>query len=56
VDLGLVNLGISKDTVNGLGSGTEEVLAELLETSTGNGGVEIDTLEERVNLDRGLCG
>lgn len=34
----------------------EEVLAELLETSTGKGGVEVDTLEERVNLNGGLVG
>ncbi len=32
----------------------EEVTAELLETSTGDGGVEVDTLEERVDLDSGL--
>ena len=54
VDLGLVDLGIGKDTVNGLEGGAEEILAELLEASTGDGGVEIDTLEERVDLNGGL--
>ncbi len=32
------------------------VLAKLLETGTGDGGVEVDALEERVDLDRGLGG
>jgi hypothetical protein len=32
----------------------EEVLAELLEADTGERGVEIDALEERVDFDRGL--
>ncbi|PKS06781.1 hypothetical protein jhhlp_006855 [Lomentospora prolificans] len=54
VDVGLVDLGIGEDAVDGLESGSEEVLAELLETGTGDGGVEVDTLEERVDLDGGL--
>jgi hypothetical protein len=54
VDLGLVDLGIRQDTVNRLEGRAEKILAELLETSTGDRGVEIDTLEERVDLDRGL--
>jgi hypothetical protein len=56
VDKGLVDLGVGKDTVDGLDSGSEEILAELLETSTGDGGVEVNTLEERVDLDGGLSG
>jgi hypothetical protein len=56
VDKGLVDLSVGKDTVDGLDSGSEEILAELLETSTGDGGVEVDTLEERVDLDGGLSG
>jgi hypothetical protein len=55
VDLGLVNLRISKDTVDRGGGGSEEVLAKLLKSSTGDGGVEINTLEERVDFDGGLC-
>ena len=56
VNLRLVDLGVSEDTVNRLDSGTEQVLAQLLETSTGDGSVEVDTLEERVDLNRGLSG
>jgi len=56
VDGGLVNLGVTEDTLDGVHGGAEEVLAELLETSTGDGGVEVDTLEERVNFDGGLGG
>ena len=56
VDEALVDLGIGQDTVNGLEGGAEKILAQLLEASTGDGGVEINTLEERVDLDGGLCG
>jgi hypothetical protein len=56
VDLALVDLGIAEDTVDGLDGGAEEILAELLETGTSDGGVEVDTLEERVDLNGGLCG
>lgn len=54
VDEALVDLGVSENTVDGLDGGSEEILAELLETSTGDGGVEVDTLEERVDLNGGL--
>ena len=54
VDGGLVNLGVTEDTLNGLHGAAEEILAELFETGTGDGGVEVNTLEERVDLDRGL--
>ena len=54
VNVGLVDLGVTEDLLDGLESGAEEVLAELLETGTGERGVEIDTLEERVDLDGGL--
>lgn len=54
VDLALVDLGVAEDTVDGLDGRAEEILAELLETGTGDGGVEIDTLEERVDLNGGL--
>ena len=56
VNLGLVDLGIGQDTVNRLDGGAEKVLAKLLEASTGDGGVEVDTLEERVDLNGGLGG
>ena len=56
VDGRLVDLGVAEDTLDGLHGATEEVLAEFLETGTGDGGVEVNTLEERVDLDRGLSG
>jgi len=54
VDLGLVDLGVGQDTVDGLESRAEEILAQLLEAGTGDRGVEVDTLEERIDLNRGL--
>lgn len=45
VHVGLVDLGVAEDLLDGLEGAAEEVLAELLETGTGEGGVEIDTLE-----------
>ena len=56
VDWRLVDLGVLEDLLDGLHGGAEEILAELLETSTGDGGVEVDALEERVDLDGGLGG
>lgn len=54
VDLGLVDLSVGKDTVDGLKGGSEEILAQLLETSTGDGSVEVDTLEQGVDLNGSL--
>ena len=54
VDLGLVDLGIGQDAVDGLEGRAEQILAQLLKTSAGDRGVEIDTLEERVDLNRRL--
>ena len=56
VDLALVDLGVGEDAVDRLDCGAEKILAQLLETGTGDGGVEVDTLEERVDLNGGLCG
>lgn len=56
MNLGLVDLGVGQDTVDGLQGGAEQVLAQLLETSTGDGGVEVNTLEQGVDLDGGLRG
>jgi len=56
VDRGLVDLGVTKGALDGVHGASEEVLAKLFETSTGDGGVEVDTLEERVDLDGGLSG
>jgi hypothetical protein len=54
MDLRLVELGVGEDAVDGLQGRAEEILAELLETSTGDRGVEVDALEERVDLNAGL--
>ena len=54
MDVGLVDLGVTEDLLDGLESGAEEVLAELLGIGTSERGVEIDTLKKRVDLDDGL--
>lgn len=56
VDAGLVDLGVTEDTLNWVHGGAEEILAELLEPGTGDGRVEVNTLKQRVDLDRGLGG
>jgi len=50
----LIDLGVAENTLDRVHGGTEEVLAKLLETGTGDGGVEINTLVQRVNLNGGL--
>ena len=54
VDVVLVDLGVMEDLLNRFKSATEEILAEFLETGTSERGIEVDTLEERVDLDRCL--
>jgi hypothetical protein len=54
VDGRLVDLGITEDALDGLHGGAEEVLAELFEASTSDGGVEVNALVERIDLDGGL--
>merc|ERR1711963_582899 len=56
VDGALVHLGVSHGLLDRLKGSLEQVGAELLESGPGDGGVEVDALEERVNLDVGLCG
>ena len=56
VDVGLVDLGVPKNFLNRLKGATEEILAKFLETSTSQGGVEIDALKQGVNFNGGLCG
>ena len=56
----LVDVRVLEHLFYRLNSRTEEVLAQLLETSTGDRGVEGDTLEVRVDFDgrlggRGVC-
>lgn len=56
MNAGLVDLGVTENFLYGLKSGSEKVLAQLLETSAGEGGVEVDTIEEGVNFDSSLGG
>lgn len=56
VDVRLVDLGVTEDLLDRLEGGAEEILAQLLETGTGKGSVEVNTLEEGVDLDGGLGG
>ncbi|KAF1755607.1 hypothetical protein GCK72_012057 [Caenorhabditis remanei] len=52
--LTLVHLGVTEGLLDWVHGGSEEISAELLETSTSDVGVEIDSLEERVDLNRSL--
>jgi len=54
VDLALVKLGITERFLDWFKRGSEEIGAQLLETSTGDGSIKVDALEERVNFDGGL--
>ena len=47
----LVDLGVTKDPLNGEMGVKEEILAKVLETVTSERGIEVDTLEERVNFN-----
>merc|ERR1719197_1061458 len=54
VDLVLRHLRVAEDLLNRLHSSTEQVHVELLEARAGDRREEVDALEERVDLDRGL--
>merc|ERR1719160_758839 len=54
VDLVLRHLRVAEDLLDRLHRATEEVHVELLEASAGDRREEVDALEERVDLDRGL--
>merc|ERR1719431_1335261 len=56
VDGRLVHLGVPHCLLNGLKGAFEEVRAQLLKPGPGDGGVEVDALEQRVNLNVGLGG
>ena len=56
VNLGLVDLRIPENLLNGIERAAEEILAQLLETGAGERSIEIDALEEGVDFDRGLGG
>ena len=54
IDGALVHLGISHGLLDWLQSSLEQVRAELLEPGPGDAGVEINSLEQRINLNVGL--
>merc|ERR1719410_996627 len=54
VDGALVHLSVPHGLLHGLESSLEEVRAELLKPGPGDGGIEIDTLEQRVDLNISL--
>ena len=56
VDRALVDLGVGEHALDGLQGRAEEVAAELLEARAGDGGREVDVVEERVDLDGRLRG
>ncbi|OAY83273.1 NAD-specific glutamate dehydrogenase [Ananas comosus] len=56
VDVALVHLGVAQALLDGLHAAAEEVHVQLLEAGAGDGGVEVDPLVERVDLDGGLRG
>ena len=51
MDVRLVDLKFTEDLLNRFKSTTEEILAELFETGTSEGSVEVDALQERVDFD-----
>ena len=56
VNLALVDGGILHDLGNGVEGTGESLLVQVLETSTGDVGVEVLTVEQRVDLNSGLGG
>jgi hypothetical protein len=54
MDVRLVDLRVPEDLLDGLERAAEQVRAQLLETGTSEGSVEVNTLEEGVNLDGSL--
>ena len=54
VNLGLLNLGILDDLLNRLDGALEGLVVDVLETGTGDLGVEVLAVEEGVDLDGGL--
>jgi hypothetical protein len=51
MDVRFVDLRVTEDFFNRVQSVTKEILAHFLETGTGYRGIEVDTLEKRVDLN-----
>ena len=56
MNIRLIDFQVTENLLNGLEGTAEEVLAKLFKTRTGEGSVEVNTLEERVNFNGGLGG
>lgn len=54
MDTVLVHSGVSERFLDGVEGASEEVRAELFESGSGDGGVEVNTLEERIDFDGSL--
>ena len=54
MDVALVDLGVTKDLLDGLEGAAEKILTKLLEARTGEGSVEVNAFEEGVDLDGSL--
>jgi hypothetical protein len=54
VNLGLLDVGVLEDLLNGLDGAVEGLGVDVLETSTGDVGVEVLAVEQGVDLDGGL--
>ena len=54
MNIGLVNLGGAENLLDRVKSATERILEKLFETSTSERGIEVDTLEKRVDLNGSL--
>lgn len=54
IDLGLLDTRVLQDLLDRVKGAGEGLGVQVLETGTGDGGVEVLTIEERVNLDGGL--
>ena len=54
MDLGLIDVRVTEDLLDGVERAVEEILVEPLKPGTGKGSVEVDALEEGVDLDSGL--
>ena len=55
VNLALVKARVLQHLLNRLDGAVESLAVDVLETRAGDVGVEVLAVEERVNLDRGLC-
>jgi hypothetical protein len=51
VDGVLIDFGVTEELPARLKNSAKEVLAKFLETSMGEGSVEVDTFKQNVNLD-----